>query len=208
MLDILVVIEGLEIAFVVEDEEGVFLTLDVVDKEGAIQVIDFVLEDASESISGFDADVGAVFEDGFDSSFGIAGDEAIDGGDGETTLVVGFWLAFVFDNFRVDEGDEIRVFLVVHIFADDDNAFVIAELGGGHSGGEFEFVLFFPIFGGFAHFGDDGFNFRGNLSDFGGLFAEFGVGSGDDFHKCNYSIRWCIREERGGRGGFGGRDLV
>lgn len=147
----------------------------MVDEKNTIQVVDFVLDDTGEAISGFDADIGAVFKQGFDAGFGVAGNETVDVGDREATFVVFGLLAFVFDDFWVDQGDEIGIFLVVHVFADDDDAFVVAELGSGHGGGEFEFVGFFPIFGGFAHPRNDVSDFWGDLTDFGGFFAEFWV---------------------------------
>ena len=54
--------------------------------------------------------------------------------------------AFLLDDFGVDEGDKIGVFLVVEVFADDDDALVVTELGSSHGGREFKFVFFFPIF--------------------------------------------------------------
>ena len=68
----------------------------------------------------------AVFEEGFDAGFWVARDEAVDGGDGETAFVVGGEFAFVFDDFGVDEGDEVGVLFFAHVFADDDDALVDA----------------------------------------------------------------------------------
>lgn len=172
----------MEFAFFVEFEVGVGFIFDMVDEEDAVEVVDLVLENAGETVGGLNADLGAVFEEGFETGFGVAGDKTVDVRNGEAAFVIGGFFAFVFDDFGVDEGDEIGVFLFVHVFADDDNALVVAQLRGGESGGEFEFVGFFPVEGGLAHFGDNVEDFRGDLADFGGFFAEFGVGGGDDFH--------------------------
>lgn len=85
--------------------------------------------------------------------------------------MVVYEFAFVFDDFGIDESNKIGIFLVIHIFADDNDALIVAELGGGHSGGKFELVFFFPIFAGSAHLRDNIFNFRCDLANFGGLLA-------------------------------------
>ncbi len=119
-------------------------------------MVDFVEESAGEGIFGLDADGGAVFEEGFDFDFGGARNFAVNGGDGEATFVVDGGFAFGFDDFWVDEGGEGLVLFVVEVVADDDNAAVEAELGGGHGRREFIGVVFFPFERSLAHFGDDG----------------------------------------------------
>ena len=73
------------------------------------------------------------------------------------------------------------VFFVVEVVANDDDADVFAELGGGHSGGKLVFVDFFPVERGFDHFFDNIFDSRSNFRDLFRGFTETGVGGGDDF---------------------------
>ncbi len=47
------------------------------------------------------------------------------------------------------------VFFVIEIVANDNNAFINAELGGGHGGRKFKFVLLFPVSAIFAHGSDN-----------------------------------------------------
>ena len=150
----------------------------MVDEKNAVEVVDFMLDDTGEAVSGFDTDIGAIFKQGFDAGFGISWDEAIDVGDRETAFVVFGLLAFVFDDFWVDQGDEIGIFFVVHVFTDDDDTFVVAELRGSHGSGELKLVFFFPVFGSFAHFCNNVEDFGGDLADFGRFFAKFGVWRG------------------------------
>lgn len=129
-----------------------------------------------------EADLGAVDELGFDADFVGAGDEAVNKGNGETTFVVFFDFAVGFYDLWVNQGGERGVFLVVEVVADDDNSLVDAELGGGHGGGEFVRVIFFPVEGTLYHVGD---NLAGFVGNFGDLFrdgAEARVGGSNDIH--------------------------
>ena len=144
-LDVADVVSGLEVAVLIHAEESLGLVLDVVNEENAFEVVDFVEQGAGEVIFGFQADFGAVFEEGFDLDFFGAGDEAVEFGNGEAAFVVGLRFAVGFDDFGVDEGGKGVFGLVLKIVADDDDALVDAELGGGHGGGEFIGVLLLPF---------------------------------------------------------------
>lgn len=153
-------------------------------------MVDFVEQDAGEVGFGFDTDFGAVFEAGFDFDFGGAGDEAVEFRDGKATFVVGLGFASGFNNFGVDKsGEGGGVVFLLHFVADDDNADVGADLRGGHGGGDFMGVGFFPVEGEGAHMSDYGFDTFVNLANFLGLFAQSRVRSGDDFHRGYYSIK-------------------
>ena len=144
-LDVAVVVSGLEVAVLIHTEESLGLVFDVVDEEDAFEVVNFVEEGAGEVIFGSQADFGAVFEEGFDLDFLGAGNEAVEFGNGEAAFVVGLGFAVGFDDFGVDEGGEGVFGFVLEVVADDDNALVDAELGGGHGGRELVGVLFFPL---------------------------------------------------------------
>ena len=164
----------------IHTEESLGLVLDVVDEENAFEVVDFVEQGAGEVIFGFQADFGAVFEEGFDLDFFGAGNEAIEFGDGETAFVVGLGFAVGLDDFGVDEGGEGVFGFILEVVADDNNALVDAELGGGHGGGELIRVLFFPFQGSGGHIGDDLVGFIGDFADTAGFLAQAGVRRGDD----------------------------
>ncbi len=140
-----VVVDGVEVALVVHAIKGVGLIFDVVDEKDAVEVVNFVEEGASEGIFGFDADGSAIFKQGFNLDFGGAGNFAVDGGDGETALKVGDDFALGFDDFRVDEGGESFVFLIVEIVTNDDDATIEAELRRRHCRRKLVRVRFFPL---------------------------------------------------------------
>ena len=100
---------------------------------------------ARKGIFGFDADGGAVFEQGFDFDFVRTRNLAINGGNGETTLIVFGDFAFGFDDFRVDEGGESFVLFVVEIVTDDNDAAIKTKLRCGHGSGKFEWMRLFPF---------------------------------------------------------------
>ena len=164
----------------VHAEEGLGLVFDVVDEENAFEVVNFVEQGAGEIIFGSQADFGAVFEEGFDLDLFGAGNEAVEFGDGEAAFVVGLGFAVGFDDFGVDEGGEGVFGFVFEVVADDNNALVDAELGGGHGGGELVGVLLFPLQGSGGHIGDDLVGFVGDFVDTAGFLAQAGVRSGDD----------------------------
>lgn len=172
----------------------------MVDEKDAVEMVDFVEESAGEGAFGFDTDGGAVFKEGFDFNFSGAFDEAVDGGDGKAAFVVFFEFAVGLDDFWVDEGGEVQVFLVVEVVTDDDDAAVEAELGGGHGGGEFKGVRFFPSDGSLAHFGDDVGDFGSDFIDLAAFLTKARVGGRDDFHII-YIIAYFI-VKRGGLGLF------
>ena len=144
-LDVAVVVGGLKVAVLIHAEESLGLVLDVVDEEDAFEVVNLVEQGAGEVIFGFQADFGAIFEEGFDLDLFGTGNEAVEFGDGEAAFVVGLGFAVGFDNFGVDEGGEGVLGFVLEVVADDDDALVDAELGGGHGGGELVGVLFLPF---------------------------------------------------------------
>lgn len=189
IFDFAVVVDWLEVAFVVHSEEGFFVVLDVVDEEDAAQVVDFMEQDAGEGAIGLDADFGAVFEEGFDFGLFGAGDKAVDFRNRETAFIVFFEFAFGFYDFGVDEGGKVVVLLVLHVVANDDDFLVDAHLGGGHGGRKFKGVTFFPVERELHHVGDDFFCIVGNPGDFGGFFSEARIRGSDNFHKGNYSIK-------------------
>lgn len=47
IFNILIVIEGLEVALVIKDEEGVSFVFDVIDEEDSVEMINFVLKNSS-----------------------------------------------------------------------------------------------------------------------------------------------------------------
>ena len=56
-----VVVDGIELAFIVHLKEGLRVVLDVVDEKNAVEMVDFVEESARERAFGFNADGRAVF---------------------------------------------------------------------------------------------------------------------------------------------------
>lgn len=178
-----VVGDGLEIAVFGHAIEGFWVVFDVVNKEDAVEMVDFVHEDAREEAVGFEADFLAIFELGFD--FGLVGatNETVDFGDREAAFVIFGDFAFGADNFGVDEGGKRVVFLIVEVVADDDNAFIDAELRGGHSGRKFVGVFLFPGERGIDHIGNNLASFVVDFADARGFGAQTGVGSSNNrFH--------------------------
>lgn len=96
--------------------------------------------------------------------------------------MVFFDFAVCLDDFRIDKGGEGGVFLVVEVITNNNDTLINAELSGGHSGGEFVRVVFFPVKGAFYHVGNNLASFVGDFGDLRGLGAEARVGSSDDFH--------------------------
>ena len=87
-------------------------------------MVDFVEESARKRAVSFNANRSAVFEQGFDADFGWARNESVDLWDGKTAFVVFFYFTVGFNNFWVEKGGEVGVFLVVEIVADDNDAFI------------------------------------------------------------------------------------
>lgn len=69
IFDFFVIINRVEIAFIVHFEESFFIIFNVIDEEDAVEMIDLMEKDAGEGTFGFDADFGAIFEESFDAGF-------------------------------------------------------------------------------------------------------------------------------------------
>lgn len=178
-----VILDGVEVSFVIHAIESIFLAADVVDEEDAVEVVNFVKKGAGEKTFGLQTDFVAVFEKGF--NFDLAGTTnlAVNFWDGETAFEIGFDFAFGADDFGVDEGGKMVIGFVVEVVADNDDALVDAELRGGHGGRKFVGVLFFPFEGFCDHVANDFLGFGGDFANFGGFSAETRVRSGDNiFH--------------------------
>lgn len=131
----------------------------MVDKKDAVEVVDFVKDSSSEEAADFKADALTVNGSSLDASLIGAGNEAVDIRNREAAFVIFDGAAFGADNFGVDQGNKGRVRLIVGIFANDDNAAVVAELGGSHGGRDFKFVFIFPSERRSNHLVDDFFGF-------------------------------------------------
>lgn len=178
-----VILDGVEVAFVVHAVESVFLAADVVDEEDAVEVVNFVKKGAGEKTFGLQTDFVAVFEKGF--NFDLAGTTnfAVNFRHRETTFEIGFDFAFGADDLRIDESSKMVIGFVVEVVADNNNALVDAELRGGHGGRKFVGVLFFPFERFCDHVANDFLGFGGDFANFGGFSAETRVRSGDNvFH--------------------------
>ncbi len=145
IFDFGVVIDGLKVTFVVETIKSIFVITDVVDKENAIEMVDFVHEGTSKVAISFEADLGTIFEHGFDLYLVRATNQAINLRNREASLMFFDDFAVSFDNFRIDEGGEGVVFLIIKIIAHDNDALVYAHLGGSHSSGKLKGVCLFPV---------------------------------------------------------------
>ncbi len=145
IFDFGVVIDGLQVTFVVKAVKSVLVVLDMINEENAIQMVDFVHEGASEVAISFEADFSTVFEHGFDLYPVRATNQAINLRNREASLMFFDDFAVSFDNFRIDEGGEGVVFLIIKIIAHDNDALVYAHLGGSHSSGKLKGVCLFPV---------------------------------------------------------------
>lgn len=143
-------------------------------------MVDFMKNGARKKIGGAEADFLSVFESGFNASFSGTGDFTIDGGYGEAAFVIIEGFSVGFDNFGVNKGNKVGVFFLRHIFADDDDAFVVAELGGGEGGGKLKFVFIFPGKRGVDHIFDNVVDFIIEDVDLGGFLTKPWVGGGED----------------------------
>ena len=159
VFDVFFVIYWNKVAFVVELVESIFLVANMIDKENAVEMVDFVQDSAREKAFGFEFDFGAVFELCLNAGLGRARNLAVNSWDGETTFVVAQDATFGFDDDGVDKGNKVVVAFFVKIFADKNNAAVIAELRCGDCGREFVLVFFFPCQRSLGHLTD-------NLADF------------------------------------------
>ncbi len=178
-----VILDGVEVAFVVHAVESVFLAADVVNEEDAVEVVDFVKKGAGEKTFGLQANFVAVLEKGFNFYLAGATDFAVDFWHRETAFEIGFDFAFGADDFGVDESGKMVIGFVIEVVADNDNALVDAELRGGHGGRKFVGVLFFPFEGFCDHVANDFLGFGGDFANFGGFSAETRVRSDDNvFH--------------------------
>lgn len=162
-----VILDWVEVAFVVHAVESVFLTANMIDEENAVEVIDFVEESAGEEAFGFEANFAAVFEQGFDFDFARATDAAINFRDREAAFKISFGLAFGADDLGVDEGGEVIVGFVFEIIADDNNALVNAELWRSHGGRKLIRMLLFPLEGASNHIANNFAGFVGDFANFG-----------------------------------------
>jgi hypothetical protein len=112
--DVLVIIEVLELAVLVEAVEGGAAAADAVDEEFAVEVVDFMLKDAGEMAVDGAFDFVAVLEGGAELDVGVAGYEAVDTvGDRETALVILDEFTFLSGDLGVDESCEVSVGLVL-----------------------------------------------------------------------------------------------
>ena len=135
VFDISVVIERDEVAFIVEFIKGLRIVLDMIDKEDAIEMVDFVQNSAGEKIGGFEANFGAIFELSFDAGFGGARNFAINGWHRKAAFVIFDNFAFGFDNFGIQESSEVGIVFVIHVFANNNDALIVAKLWCSHRGG-------------------------------------------------------------------------
>ena len=90
----------------------------------------------------------------------------------------------------------MAIFFVVKIVANNDDAFVVAELRGGHGGREFVGVGFFPRDGVFTHFLDNFSELGVIKTNLSGFLAQARIRGGDNFHNIIYD-----NTERGKREG-------
>ena len=209
VFDLFFVIDWIKIALVVHAEKGGFIVFYVVNEENAVEMVDFVKKSSSKRVFGFDADGGSVFEEGLDFDLFRTRDEAVNRRDRETTFIVFFGLAFGFDDFWVNKSGKIGVFLIFEIVANDNDAAVKTELGSGHGGRKFVWMVFFPCQRSLAHFSDDIKSFVGDMIDFFAPLTKPRIGRRYNFHKYNfiiivmggqlrYDIRALDQETRGG----------
>lgn len=157
----------MEVAVVVEFEEGVAVVFDVIDEEDAVEVVDLMEEGAGEVAGGLDADFGAIGELGFDASFIGAGNETVDEGDGEAALVVFDGATFGFDDFGVDKCGKCGMGLVFHVISYYNDTLVYTHLGCGHRSGELVGMFLFPVETGLSHVGNNLAGLIGDFRDFG-----------------------------------------
>ena len=139
-------------------------------------------EGAGELVGGFNAYLSAVFELGFNANFRVAWDLTINKRNRETAFEIFDNFTFLFDDFWVYEGSEGSICFVVHAVADNNEAFVDAELGGSHSGRKFVRVRFFPFEAGVDHCLDHIFNFISNIVDLLRLLTKSWVRRFNNFH--------------------------
>lgn len=185
----LVISDRDKIALVVHTGEGFGVVADMIDEEDAVEVVDFVKKGSSEVAASFDTDFGAVFEDGFDFGFRWATNKAVNIGDGEAAFLVDLRFAFSANDFWVDESGKRLIIFIIEVVANNNNALVLAKLGGGHGSRKLVRVLIFPVKRGGNHVGNKFASFVGNFVDFGGFVAQTRVGSGDNFsHIIYYNI--------------------
>ncbi len=192
-----IVVERLELAFVVKAVEGIFLALDVVDKDDAIDVVYLVLDNARQEAFGLDADFVAIRVEGFDTDFAPAFDAAVAAFDAQAAFEIFDLLALVFDDFGVDERRELAGVFVLEAAADDDDTLQAVNLYCGQGSADFVRTAVFPVKAGACHVGDEGVDSIGDDVDFGGFLAQVRVWQRDDGFFFHCLLVYHISDEKG-----------
>lgn len=109
----------------------------MVDEYDAVGMVDFVLEHACEESISFEAEFVAIDVHSFDANTAVAGDFAIIPADTKAAFIIGDELAFVFDDFGVDERNEFFVVFVLELRAHDNHAVESVDLDSCQCGADF-----------------------------------------------------------------------
>lgn len=131
-------------------------------------MIDFVLEYSCEESTDLYSEGVAVYIERLDAHGFMSGDDTVNIRYAQTS----FWffrnLAFVFDDFGVDEGFEIFVGFIIWTISDHDDALHFTDLDSGQSDSDLAVALGFPVEGSSLHL----FNNRLDLIGYDGNSAR------------------------------------